>query len=44
MVHLSLDSDFPTIKAEVDLGSIPMPDQKGYEVIVRFDVDNFDND
>lgn len=42
-VHVSIDSEFPVLKFDVDLGSIPGADVDGYEVVVEFHVDNFDN-
>ena len=43
MMHVSIDADYPVIRVDVDLGSIPGADQNGYEVIVNFEVENFDN-
>jgi lysosomal alpha-mannosidase len=43
MVHVSIDSDTNTIKFKVDLGSLPDIQEDGHEVIVNFEVENFDN-
>lgn len=43
MVHVSIDSDTNSIKFDVDLGSLPDIESDGHEVIVNFQVENFDN-
>ena len=43
IVHVSIDKDFPVLRVDVDLDSIPGAEQTGYEVIVDFTVHNFDN-
>lgn len=36
MIHVSIDKDYPVLRVDVDLGSIPGADGTGYEVIVNF--------
>jgi hypothetical protein len=36
MIHISIDQDYPVLRVDVDLGSIPGADGNGYEVIVNF--------
>lgn len=43
MIHISIDKDYPVLRVDVDLGSIPGADGKGYEVIVNFQVEGLDN-
>jgi hypothetical protein len=43
MVHVTIDSDTNSIKFRVDLGGLPDLNQDGHEVIVNFEVANFNN-
>lgn len=43
IVKISLDRDLPTIRFDVDLGSLPGPRDGGTEVTVNFRALNFDN-
>jgi hypothetical protein len=38
MMHVSIDKDYPVLRVDVDLGSIPGVNGTGYEVIVNFQV------
>ena len=42
-VHISIDPDFPLLKFDVDLDSIPFIDNGGLEVVANFHLTNFDN-
>lgn len=43
ILHLTIDTELSVLKFEVDLDSLPGIKFDGYEVIVDFTVDNFDN-
>ena len=44
-VHISIDSDLPILKIDVDLDSLPLEQKfNGYEVVPNFHLNNFDND
>lgn len=45
IVHVSLDSDLGLVKFEVDLDSLPIQESPydGFEVVVQFHVNDFDN-
>lgn len=43
IVHVSLDRDLDVIKVDVDWNSLPPIIYQGYEVIVDFAIDNFQN-
>jgi len=42
-VHVSIDQDLEVIKVEVDLGSLPPVRLDGWEIIVDFEIEKFDN-
>ena len=43
IVHLTIDPELGVLKFDVDLDSLPTLQYDGYEVIVDFQVENFDN-
>lgn len=42
-VHVSIDPDLEVIKVEVDLGSLPPIRLDGWEMIVDFQIEKFNN-
>lgn len=51
IVHVSIHPEYPILKVDVDLDSLPDKEQHkdsfdfgGFEVVVNFKVENFDND
>jgi len=44
IVHVSLDSEIPVIRVDVDLGSLPELHVDGYEVVVEFYAEKFNNE
>jgi len=42
-IYVSIDSDFPVLKVDVDLHSLPNIMYGSHEVVVDFHIDNFDN-
>ena len=45
IVHISIDPDFPILKFDVDLDSLPDFDgnSAGYEVVANFHIESFNN-
>jgi hypothetical protein len=43
IVSVMIDDELRSIKFDVDLDSLPVIEYDGYEVIAKWQVDNFDN-
>lgn len=43
IVSVSIDQQLASVKFDVDLDSLPVLEYDGYEVIAKWQVDNFDN-
>ena len=43
IVNVMIDEDLRSIKFDIDLNSLPVMYQDGYEVVAKWQVDNFDN-
>ena len=43
-MHVSIDSEFPVLRVDVDLDSVPGDKNgSGYEIVVEFKAHDFDN-